>query len=216
MMDKELCFKIENKNLYLEQVLVDYKDIPIFFLCREGIQYYAALCTDIDGLRYIVVKLPLLDVYNLVHGKIPMRDIILKQREYWDVVSGDEISLDTVTKKSIDTLEKALLPEENACFKILTKPMQLFVQKFDCELLDREYFCTSVHSFGKTVNFTIVVESKIKRELSAERLLQYYEKLKKIKTDRVMFSNAEPSKQAEADRSFKLVEPYVNDIAMAA
>lgn len=215
-MDKELCFHIENKNLYLEQILVDYKDIPIFFLCREENQYYAALCTDIDGLRYIVVKLPLLDVYNLVHGKIPMRDTILKQREYWDIVSGNEISMDTVTKKRIDTLEKALLPEEGACFKILTKQMQLFVQKFDCELLDREYFCASVHSFGKTVNFTIVVESKIKREFSAERLLQYYEKLKNIKKDRVMFRNSEPSKQSEADRAFKLVELYVNDIAMAA
>ena len=33
-MGKELCFIIENENIYLEQVLVNYIDIPIFFLCR--------------------------------------------------------------------------------------------------------------------------------------------------------------------------------------
>ena len=75
-MDKELCFNIENINLYLEQTLVDYLDIPIFFLCRGEKQYYAALCTNIDELSYIVVKLSLMDVYNLLHGSIPMRDVI--------------------------------------------------------------------------------------------------------------------------------------------
>ena len=35
MMNKKLCFNIENQYLYLEQVLVDYMDIPIFFLCKD-------------------------------------------------------------------------------------------------------------------------------------------------------------------------------------
>ncbi len=30
-MEKELCFNIEGKELYLEHTLVDYNDIPIFF-----------------------------------------------------------------------------------------------------------------------------------------------------------------------------------------
>lgn len=32
MMSKELCFCIDGSELYLEQVLVDYMDIPIFFI----------------------------------------------------------------------------------------------------------------------------------------------------------------------------------------
>lgn len=36
-MNKELCFNIENLKLYLEQVLVDYMDIPIFSYVREKI-----------------------------------------------------------------------------------------------------------------------------------------------------------------------------------
>lgn len=74
-MNKKLCFNIENQYLYLEQILVDYMGIPIFFLCKDKKQYYIALCTNIDKLNYIVTKLSLSDVYNLLHGKIPMRDV---------------------------------------------------------------------------------------------------------------------------------------------
>lgn len=132
-MDKELCFSIENTDLYLEQVLVDYMNVPMFFLCKGGTQYYLALCTDVDELNYIVVKLSTLDVYNLLHGKISMRDAVLKQREYWDIVSGDEIYLDEVTKKHIEEVDLDTLPEKGACFKALTKQKKLYVQKFDRE-----------------------------------------------------------------------------------
>lgn len=132
-MNKKLCFNIENQYLYLEQVLVDYMDIPIFFLCKDKKQYYIALCTDIDKLSYIVTKLSLLDVYNLLHGKIPMRDVFLKQQEYWEIMSGDEVCMDMVTKKKIDALEQSLLPETDAYFKILTKQIKLYVQEFDDE-----------------------------------------------------------------------------------
>lgn len=143
-MNRELCFNIENQYLYLEQVLVDYMDIPIFFLCKDKKQYYIALCTDIDELSYIVTKLSLSEVYNLLHGKIPMRDVFLKQQEYWEIVSVDEVCMDNmVTKKKIEALEQSLLPEADACFKILTKQIKLFVQKFDDEFFSTKYFSES-------------------------------------------------------------------------
>lgn len=116
-MNKELCFIIENKKIYLEQILVDYMEIPLFFLCKERGQHYIALCVDMEELRYILAKLSLSDVYSLLHGKIPMRDVILKQQEYWDIISGDDITSDIVTKNSIGMLDLSLLPEENAVFQ---------------------------------------------------------------------------------------------------
>lgn len=127
----------------MEQILVDYLDIPIFFLCSGDKQYYIALCTDIEDLKYIVVKLSSVDVYNLLHGEIPMRDIILKQSEYWDIVSGEDIGSDIVIKKKMDEIENTLLPEEKAYFKILTKEMQAYVERFDSEFLSSEYFYKS-------------------------------------------------------------------------
>lgn len=93
------------------------------------------MCIDIEELRYIVTKLSLTDVYNLLHGRIPMRDVILKQGEYWLIKSGVEISLDVITKHGIDMLDISLLPETNAYFEILTKEIEMFVQQFD-----QEYF----------------------------------------------------------------------------
>lgn len=138
-MSKELCFNIENRNLYLEQVLVDYNNIPIFFLCKDKKQYYLTLCTNIDEMNYIVTKLSLLDVYRLLHGQIPMRDVIINQTEYWDIVSGDDIFLDNITPKKMTDLKKDLLPEENDCFKILTKQVKSYVEKFDCDFFSEKH-----------------------------------------------------------------------------
>lgn len=229
-MNKELCFNIENKDLFLEQVLVDYMDIPVFFLCKGENQYYVALCTDIDELNYIVVKSSLFDVYNLLHGKIPMRDIILKQKEYWDVVSGNEISLDIITKKNINSLEKALLPEETACFKILTKKIQLFVEKFDGEFLAATYFLESdiIAELNEQVDdcrmdvllrnvdqFIELVKFKVDKPVFPRETL-YDEEMKFIKTAEVTLRNFGQFKQIEKDDSFDLTGSFVSDIAVAA
>ena len=134
-MDRELCFRIEGIELYLEQVLVDYMDIPIFFLCKGEGDYYLVLCTDIDGLNYIIVKLSMSDVYELLHGGESIRNAILKQEEYWNVISGEEISLDKVGKLSISELDVSLLPKGNAYFEIVSTKLENYVKKFDTEHL---------------------------------------------------------------------------------
>lgn len=49
-----------------------------------------------EELSYIVVSASTSAVYNLLHGRISMRDIILNQKKYWNVDSGEEISMDIV------------------------------------------------------------------------------------------------------------------------
>ena len=132
-MDNKLCFRIENIELYLEQVLVDYIGIPIFFLCKDEGEYYLVLCTDIDELNYIIVKLSMNDVYELLHGKESIRNTILKQKEYWNVISGEEISLDKVEKLSVSELDVDLLPKENIYFEIVSAKLEDYVKKFDTE-----------------------------------------------------------------------------------
>lgn len=154
-MNKELCFCIEDEELYLEQVLVDYIDIPIFFLCRGKTRYYVALCTDIDELNYYVVRLSDSDVFGLLHGKIIMRDAILKQSEFWDIKSSEDISADIVEKKKIDLIDISLLPEANAYFKVLTESIQLFVRKFDAEIFSQKNFSAG----DKKINVKDVLET---------------------------------------------------------
>lgn len=142
-MNTELFFYIEKKDIYLEQILVDYMNVPIFFLCKDDKQYYLALCSNMDELNYIVVQISLTDTYNLLHGKIAMRDVFLKQEEYWEIFSGDEISLDIVTKHSIQKLNTSVLPKENACFEVLTKDIKTYVQNFDNKFFRNEDFYES-------------------------------------------------------------------------
>lgn len=132
-MNGNLCFRIEGIELYLEQVLVDYMDIPIFFLCKGEGNYYLVLCTDIDELNYIIVRLSMNDLYELLHGEGSIRNTILKQNEYWNVISGEGISLDKVEKLSISKLSSSLLPKEDVYFEIVSTKLENYVKKFDTQ-----------------------------------------------------------------------------------
>ena len=148
-MSKELCFNIENKALYLEQVLVEYMSVPIFFLCKSRKQYYIALCTDMEELNYIVCTLSQTTVYNLLHGVQPMQDVILSQDFFWEVFSGDTIAEDFVQKKAMKELDHSILPEEGAYFEIVTEELQIYVNRYDNEFLNNGYTeqeCCSVCS----------------------------------------------------------------------
>ena len=73
------------------------------------------------------------DVYELLHGEELIRNIILKQKEYWNVISGEEIPLDKVEKLSISELDVSLLPKGNAYFEIVSTKLEDYVKKFDME-----------------------------------------------------------------------------------
>ena len=132
-MNSNLCFRIEGIELYLEQVLVDYMDIPIFFLCKDEGSYYLVLCTDVDDLNYIIVRLSMNDVYGLLHGEESIYNTILKQNEYWNVISGREIPLDEVKRLSISELDVGLLPKEDVYFEIVSTKLENYVKKFDTQ-----------------------------------------------------------------------------------
>lgn len=132
-MNSNLCFRIEGIELYLEQVLVDYMDIPIFFLCKDEGSYYLVLCTDVDELNYIIVRLSMNDIYGLLHGEESIYNTILKQNEYWNVISGREIPLDEVKRLSISELDVGLLPKEDVYFEIVSTKLENYVKKFDTQ-----------------------------------------------------------------------------------
>lgn len=139
-MEKELCFYIEGNKLYLEQVLVDYNDVPIFFVCKDSVAYYIVLCSDIEELSYIVVSLSEVELYNLLHGKLSMREVFTRQQKYWEVMSGEEIETDTVICKPIEEMDCSVLPQEEAYFEILTDGVSSYVKEFDNAFLLKEQF----------------------------------------------------------------------------
>ena len=130
-MSKEvLCFKIEGKELYLEQILVDFNDVAIFFLCKNEDQYYIALCVDFHESTYIVAKVTIEDIYKLLHSELTMRDFILKQKEYYQVYLGFTIDRDKIEKHKMEDIDESVLPE-NEYFKVLTERIEGYVRMID-------------------------------------------------------------------------------------
>ena len=136
-MKKELCFIFDDEKIYLEQSLIEYNCIPMYFLCRSNIFYYISLCSDFDEFSYVVARITVNEVYKLLHGEIPMRDLIAKQKYYWDVQSGDNIEQDTVTQKRIEELDKSVLPIEGAIFEAMNESIKRYVENFDSEYFSK-------------------------------------------------------------------------------
>lgn len=165
-MNKELCFIIEVKELYLEKVLVSFQEVPIFFLCKNNKDYYIALCVDVDKLNYVVTRLSIKDVFDLLHGIIPMRNAITQQEAYWYIESQEDIKSDTVEKRQMYTLDITILPQVNAYFEILTPDMEKYVQQFD-DLFSSEKYTLIEDS-------AVIVEKISYRSIVEEILQKYY------------------------------------------
>lgn len=165
-MNKELCFIIEVKELYLEKVLVSFQEVPIFFLCKNSKDYYIALCVDVDKLNYVVTRLSIKDVFDLLHGIIPMRNAITQQEAYWYIESQEDIKSDTVEKRQMYTLDITILPQVNAYFEILTPDMEKYVQQFD-DLFSSEKYTLIEDS-------AVIVEKISYRSIVEEILQKYY------------------------------------------
>ncbi len=165
-MNKELCFIIEGKELYLEKVLVSFQEVPIFFLCKDNKDYYIALCADVDKLNYVVTELSIKDVFDLLHGIIPMRNAITQKETYWYIESQEDIKSDTVEKRQMYTLDITILPQVNAYFEILTPDMEKYVQQFD-DLFSSEKYTLIEDS-------AVIVEKISYRSIVEEILQKYY------------------------------------------
>ena len=165
-MNKELCFIIEGKELYLEKVLVSFQEVPIFFLCKNNKDYNIALCVDVDKLNYVVTRLSIKDVFDLLHGIIPMRNAITQQEAYWYIESQEDIKSDTVEKRQMYTLDITILPQVNEYFEILTPDMEKYVQQFD-DLFSSEKYTLIDES-------AVIVEKISYRSIVEEILQKYY------------------------------------------
>lgn len=127
MTEKTLCFIIEQKNLYLDKILVDINGFPIFFVCKEGGDYYLVTCYDTDDMKYYVSKISVIDLRSMICGKKPMLDAILSRSEIWDIVAGDEMEEDVIKKIETDDVNTEVLPRKGVCYRILSEDIKEYV-----------------------------------------------------------------------------------------
>ena len=139
-MEKTLCFRISEVDLFLEQTLVEYNNVPIFFVCCDNRQRYLVLCTDISEYNYVITKVTIDKLYAMLSGKCPMRDVFLEQKYFWEIISGDDIEFDNVMKKDIVQIKEELLPDENSFFSVLDSETAVYLERIRTELYNADVF----------------------------------------------------------------------------
>lgn len=135
-----LCFIIDKNEIFLEEVLVEYMGVPIFYVCHDNKSKYLVICTDIDELNYLIVKISIKELYDLLNGDITMRDAFVKKEQCWMVHSAEDIVDDRVDVCDIANINKDLLPKENAFFEVLSNDMKIYVNKVKKSLLMEEKY----------------------------------------------------------------------------
>lgn len=128
-MEKVLCFRISGVDLFLEQTLVQYNNVPIFFVCRGNGERYLVLCTDVSECNYIIMKITTERLCDMLSGECTMRDVFLEQSCFWEVHSGEDVARDHV--KEIHQVKEELLPEKS--FQILDAETASYAEKIRCE-----------------------------------------------------------------------------------
>lgn len=129
-MEKILCFILGWSELYLEQVLVSFNDIPGFFVCKdEKGTYYLVLFADMEEFVYWIVEISPTKLSYLLHQGITMREAFTTQPYYWEVFAGEDIESDKARIRSMETIDRSLLPKEGAYYQVLDEEVRKFVEK---------------------------------------------------------------------------------------
>lgn len=103
-MKEQVFFIIEGQELVLDQVLVEFDETPIFFVCKYNQDYFISSCADLEEERYIVTRISLNRLSKMLHGKITMRELILQADKFWDIIVGEDAGKDIVVEESISKM----------------------------------------------------------------------------------------------------------------
>lgn len=137
-MKEQVFFIIEGQELVLDQVLVEFDETPIFFVCKYNQDYFISSCADLEEERYIVTRISLNRLSKMLHGKITMRELILQSDKFWDIIVGEDAGKDIVVEESISKMPLDVLPYEGAYLKIATEDLEEYVEKIDAILYGEE------------------------------------------------------------------------------
>ena len=135
-MDKEICFRIDSKNLYIDEYLVEL-NLPIFFICKDDNNLkYAVMCIDSIALAYVVCKVTLQSIIKMLRNELSLYDFFIYSTEQWYVMSGNTIETDKYNRLQI--LTDNLLPQKNTFLDLHNEKIRTYIKRLQNELNIRE------------------------------------------------------------------------------
>ena len=119
-----LCFILENKELFLDTYLVS-DDMPILFTCiDEDDNHYLTLCIDMDLPQYNIISITNEQLNGLLQSQISMKEIFKMQPTYFEVKPIDQDAMhDVVTKKEMKEIDPSELPQ-NTMFTLFNLALE--------------------------------------------------------------------------------------------
>lgn len=107
---KNLCFKIENKNLYLDKVFSEFERIPVLFTCKSEDEIFLVQMADMpkEGFIYYIFPVKQEEWSLLINKGISIRDFMLGCKYFYLVEDlGDQP--EKVFKLGINKISKGML-----------------------------------------------------------------------------------------------------------
>ena len=111
-------FVINGKKLYLDFMLEELNDMPFFYVCKDDANAkYLVLCTDFDNEEYILVRVTLHDLRDMLYGAMDIRNAFLG-KACWDVKCIGNTYKDDIVAVC-ENVPIDYLPEEGAKYELL-------------------------------------------------------------------------------------------------
>ena len=103
-MNNKVCFILEGKELYIDEVFVDFNELPIYFSCISDDKYYLALCCEYDNQNYVLVESSSKEIVEMLTAKITIRSTFTKKVKHWVVVAGEDITKEQLQENDFETV----------------------------------------------------------------------------------------------------------------
>lgn len=130
---KNESFIINNEKLYCEQILI-FCDLPLLFICvDEKENHYIVLCSDSENLDYIISKVSVFEILNLLNKKITMREIFVQSSEKWRIKTAELKENDLIEK--VNSFSDSELPDENVYFEIFDEKLFEYKKNLTLKLI---------------------------------------------------------------------------------
>lgn len=139
-MNKKICFILDGNELFVDEVFVDFNNLPIYFSCTSGEQYYLALCCEYENQDYILVESSAKEIVEMLTARITIRSTIVKKAKHWVIIAGEDVSSDQISLINEPYFNEDILPKEGAKYTIVTEKVSQYLKRIEKELYSDELY----------------------------------------------------------------------------
>lgn len=154
----KVYFEIDNHALYLDYMLEEYDYVPILYVCKDEEQErYLVRATDFEKESYLISKITLVDLNNMLLGKLDMRSAFLNQPKFWSVrCNGTEYQKDIVNEYETSSYPVEYLPAKDEFYVLYDEEHKEYQRRIAKELkdtIDKIAVKKVELQFGENMNF---------------------------------------------------------------